>query len=360
MSSTDGLVFAGDWLPSGPLVPPEALAGRALICNLECTVGDAREASRKAYVSTTGPEVFEHIRTSPVAAVSVANNHVYDCGSAAFDEMLSRLRDIPGLQVYGTQERPFAEFELGGARVAVVGCLEPCRSRGPRILREESVAELVSELLRTHDHVFVTPHWGKEGEYAHHPSPRQIERAREWIERGARGVLGHHTHTIHGAERRADARIYYSLGNLLFEFEEGRAYPLTSYGLAVTWNPSPDEAGGAWGEVFLHAASGRLREVEGAQRERLLAFLDELSAALEAEWSEADWAKRVGPVYVPKSNRSWKRRFRRHPIRTAALWSVWRLLPTTRALVRGSRSPDQATLDRIREVEAGLQAAADR
>jgi poly-gamma-glutamate synthesis protein (capsule biosynthesis protein) len=169
--------------------------------NLEALISRQPAASsHKAYAVRLGPEALEVLRDSGFAAFNVANNHVYDGGSRAFEEMIELLGDLPELQIYGTRERPFAEFELSGNRIAIIGSLEPCRSRGPRLFREEGVEGLIRELRNSYSKVFVTPHWAKEGEFAHHPSPGQRLLARRWAQAGADGVFGHHTHTLHGRE----------------------------------------------------------------------------------------------------------------------------------------------------------------
>ena len=130
---------------------------------------------------------------------------------------------------------PYAEITLSSKRIAIIGCLEPCRSRGSRLFREENVAGLIRKIRGDFDFIFVTPHWGKEGEYAFHPSPWQRRLAQDWIAKGADGIFGHHSHTIHGYEEIQGKPVFYSLGNFLFKHEEGSKYPLTTLGLAVTY-----------------------------------------------------------------------------------------------------------------------------
>jgi poly-gamma-glutamate synthesis protein (capsule biosynthesis protein) len=68
------------------------------------------------------------------------------------------------------------------------------------LLKEENVSSLIEELHGKFDRIYVTHHWGKESEFAFHPSPHQRRRAREWVEKGADGIFGHHSHTVQAYE----------------------------------------------------------------------------------------------------------------------------------------------------------------
>ncbi|HJN11469.1 MAG TPA: CapA family protein, partial [Pirellulaceae bacterium] len=81
----------------------------------------------KAHSVVMGIDAMDRVRRSNVAAFSVANNHVYDAGVDAFDRMIERLNSLEDIQFYGLKDRPFAKLNCNGLRIAVIGCLEPCR-----------------------------------------------------------------------------------------------------------------------------------------------------------------------------------------------------------------------------------------
>jgi len=256
------ICFVGDYAPISDAAFCGALIGGNLIGNIECVISDDSKSGSKAYPIFLKSSCYETIASHHFTALNLANNHVYDAGSSAFDKMFEGLREaIPNVQFYGLSETPYAEITLDNKKIAIIGCLEKCRSRGPRLFKEENVAELTKEIRKDFDYIFVTPHWGKEGEYAFHPSPRQRRLAHAWISSGADGVFGHHPHTIHGYEEIQGKPVFYSLGNFLFDHEEGRKYPLTTLGLAVQYEI---ENRGSWQHRFLVQDGLSIKYIDGS------------------------------------------------------------------------------------------------
>ena len=337
------LTFVGDYLPNSAFVAPPSLRGDAIIANIEAAIAPrASGANRKAHSIMLDAESFRYIETSGAAALSVANNHAYDAGPDAFDRMIARLRrrSVP---IYGLQDAPFCDIRHDGFRVLIIGCLEPCRARGARLFRQEDVTDLIRRLKPSADRVFVTPHWGKEGELACHPSPGQLRLAREWIVAGADGVFGHHPHAIHGHETIDGKPAYYSLGNYQFDHEEGREYSVAAWGLAVRMSLS--SVGDAASHVFLHQANGRVAEVD-TERPEMSTHLTRISATLSdptRRWTVLRWARAVGPIYIQKSRISWRRRFQMNALSTLPFWLVWNCLPRTLLLRAGAIWPSPPT-----------------
>ena len=63
--------------------------------------------------------------------------------------------------------------------------------------------------------IIVSLHWG--GEHTLQPSPRQRLEAHRLIRAGADLLVCHHTHTLQTIEDYQDHRIYYSVGNFIFD-----------------------------------------------------------------------------------------------------------------------------------------------
>lgn len=339
------ILFAGDYLPRRAVDCPRLWPGSMVIANLECAISDHSGDSGKAYSLVLGKRTVDFLRRSGFAALCVANNHALDAGEAAFAEMMRVLEDSCDTRFYGLKDQPFAEVTAGKLRCAIIGCLEKCRARGGMISREEDVDGLIRSLRGDFDRVFVTPHWGKEGEYASHPSPRQRNLARRWIEAGADGVLGHHPHTVHGVEWVDGQPVYYSLGNLLFDHEEGRKYPLTRVGLAVEWSPSPAPGGDRYRHHFFRTYEGLLEDFDDERLVVVEEYFEQIGMDLtdtEKPWTALRWAKAVGPVYIRKSFASWQHRFQNAAsLMTAALFALWSLLPCTLLLEWGWWNPNR-------------------
>lgn len=337
-----GLRFVGDWLPrEGP--DYRGLLGSQIgVGNLECAITHESAASDKAYDVRRDPSILSVLRDAGFGALSLANNHTADAGSRVLSEMAERLQAESGVASYGLRRRPHAELLVDGRRCAVIGCLERSHNRNSLLFPEEAVEIEIRTLRGDYDAVFATPHWGKEGEYTSYPSPRQRRLARRWIEAGADGVFGHHSHTLQGKEIFDGRPVFYSLGNFDFDHEEGRNYALTRVGLAVEWRPASPER---WKEHYIWHGNAEPRSMADDEVGPLTEHLQRISERLidrSRPWNAWSWARSVGPVYMKKSRSSWAKRLSRRPrLLTAAKWLAWNGLPTTLLLRAGSWLPDR-------------------
>gem|GEM_PF-1709904 len=312
------ICFGGDYIPVRAL-ETEMFPGLR-IANLECAFADSGVASGKAYTSVLPFDRARGDNVGRFAALSVANNHVCDAGN--FSEHLRFLREkFPGVRFFGTVDRPYAELESGGMRVAVIGCLERCRSRGSMIFREEDVLPLLKGIRGRFDRVYVCPHWGKESEYTRYPSPRQIRLAHRWIDAGADGVFGSHSHVFQGRELYRGKPVFYSLGNFCFPHPESALYAGTDWGLTVRLN----DDGGAEPRFHRFDGEGNLRQTAAAEG---IMLLDRISSPL-ADWNLWQWGRRIGGVYIGKNMASWKLRIgKKFPVNFVK-FLVWNFMPLT-------------------------------
>ena len=310
------LLFVGDWLPKDTrhvTFPPNQL----VIGNLECAFADSEIDGGKAYTSVLPKEAIKNVVCAGFAALSLANNHAYDAGTESFvwahDELAQR-----EVRLFGTGDTPCVDLFDGGNSIAVIGCLEPCRSRGAKIFRQEDVEDIILSIRRSYQRVYVYPHWGKEGEYTRWPSPAQRRLSRHWIDLGADGVFGSHSHVFQGRETYKGKPIYYSLGNFCFDQPEGKQYSGTDKGLAVVIEPD--------GQIheLIKTLNGDLRELDSEEKR----LLDDISSQL-LSWTTWTWAKAIGPFYLSKNSASWTIRLKKHFWRTLPKYLIWQVLPKT-------------------------------
>lgn len=320
-ASASGVVqFVGDWMPCASVSGDFVHEGVLRVGNLECAFADQTQRSLKAWPSVLPTACMDNLKNCGFAALSLANNHVTDAGDAAFKEMVENSEArFPGIQFFGTRDRPFAVLSQG---TAVIGSLEPCRSRWTGLFREEDVVSLICEIRRAYARVFVYPHWGKEGEYTRYPSPRQRTLARRWIEAGADGVFGSHSHMFQGRESFQGRPVYYSLGNFAFPHPENSLYAGTDVGLCVSLNLNGQDVSPK--ESFVKV--GMPIEEDSAEAATARQALDACSAPL-VTWTAWKWAQTVGPLYLRKSAASWKIRLRKSFVMTAPKFLVWQLHP---------------------------------
>lgn len=308
------LIFVGDVVPDVPVGRMDSSAETRVIGNLECAFYSAVNSvhiSDKAYASILPADALKNVGTVGFDALSLANNHVNDAGN--FDEAVEVLsKRFPNIQFFGTVDRPYAEFEHGGVHAFVIGCLEPCRSRGPRLFREEDVIKIVRRLRKKYSSnpellIYIYPHWGKIGEYTRFPSPYQRKLAKQWIDAGANGIIGNHPHVPQGKEYYKGCPIYYSLGNYFFRGGIEPSVPASADRMVVQFE------NGIATELFCPPTASK-------------GFL-EACGVLNDKWTNWKWAKAVGPYYYKNSMRSWKDRLRNHKLNTWIKFIVWCLIP---------------------------------
>lgn len=308
------LLFAGDWAPVA--LCKERVGNALAIANLECAFADSEVSNDKAYSSILPRSCMDNIPSGGFAALSVANNHVNDAGN--FRETYAELaRRFPSIQFFGTTDKPFAAFEHSNIRTLVIACLEPCRSRGNLIFKQEDVTALIRKLRLSQPQpptstlIFVYPHWGKEGEYTRYPALWQLKLAREWIDAGADGVFGSHSHVPQGREYYKGKPIYYSLGNFDFDHPESKLYEGTEDGLRL--------------EVEVENGI-RVKEMFNSEKARQ--SVERASVELVG-WNTWKWAKKVGAFNLRKNTASWKLRLKKNFIGTFPKFLIWQILPRT-------------------------------
>lgn len=209
-----------------PLVRAADLA----FANLEFPVGES------AWVRDGRSGEFFHDAGVPAAlvragfrVVSLANNHMMDCGERGLARTLDACR-AAGLATAGAgpdlaAARAPAVLEANGRRVVVLAYAVASRDAagpgrpGVAPLEAALVAEDVARWRPQADVLVVSAHWGSM--YVDYPPPRVTEMARAIAAAGADVVLGHHPHVLQGAERTGRTLVAYSLGDAVFNSRAG-------------------------------------------------------------------------------------------------------------------------------------------
>lgn len=177
------------------------------------------------------PSLIDGVKEFGVDFVSTANNHANDRGSIGVDKTIDNMRSR-GLAFAGTrrsneEEKFYAVSEKNGIRIGWVACSfstngnpDPkkqtllCSKDKAKIL---DIIKTLPEKERV-DAVLVTPHWGNE--YQHTPAAAEKALGRDFLNAGAKAVLGGHPHVLQPWEKvtMADGEerfIIYSLGNFV-------------------------------------------------------------------------------------------------------------------------------------------------
>lgn len=222
------IMIGGDVFVSADCALPdldnEILAGCAqAVVNLEGPLGNSSDAIRK-----TGPNLRahsnlpQHLARWGVTAVTLANNHILDLGTAGLRATINGCTEA-GIQTVGagfTAEESARPVVLAESSESV--CLLSASERewnhqhgiGAAILQTVTTARAVRQAASQHKCVILIVHGGNE--YFDVPSPELTDKLRFFAECGASAIFMHHAHVMSGSERWMGVPIYYGLGNLLF------------------------------------------------------------------------------------------------------------------------------------------------
>ncbi len=189
------------------------------IINLEGPITDEKSissgtkaGSANNYFFTFDPSLAKTLFNQNIRLVGLGNNHILNFGSKGLASTEKYL-DAANVSYFGAPGggRSIVK-EIDGVKIAFVGYNE---FAGSDIAAEQKSA--VEEIKKQNlaDVVIVFCHWG--AEYVKNPSKNIKDLARQFIDAGADLIIGSHPHVIQPMEEYKDKRIYYSLGNFIFD-----------------------------------------------------------------------------------------------------------------------------------------------
>ena len=205
-----------------------------MIANSEFTVSDrGNKLPNKMYTFRATPSRLAIYEEMGIDLVTLANNHVYDYGSIAFNDMLDAFLEynIPHIGAgYNIEEAmmPYY-FIVNGYKFAFVNAnrsekniMTPGATENSegvfRCYDSTDMINLIKNLRPNSDYVIAIIHYGREN--SHELEDVQISSSKAYIDAGADVVVGHHAHVLQGIEFYNHKPIIYNLGNFLFNDEE--------------------------------------------------------------------------------------------------------------------------------------------
>jgi len=189
--------------------------------NLETAVAAECKRSYGHYAYYMPPEALAGLVNSGVQVVTLANNHVFDCGEKGLTATIQNVEKA-GLAHYGggvTEEeanRPLI-VELGNTKIGFLGMYDygtGSRKKGTAVISEANVRGLIHGLRSKVDVLLVVFHWGTN--YVKDFDNKQKKFGRLALAEGADVVIGHHPHIPQAVELYKDKPLIYSLGNFAF------------------------------------------------------------------------------------------------------------------------------------------------
>jgi len=184
------------------------------------------------YVLVGSPENADALARAGFDAMSVATNHIKDCGvttcgDQAFFDTLDNLHRV-GIQTVGAGKNEDEAlqplfFNIHGVRFAILsqgqieqgGVYAAQNKAGIAHLTKENIQKLMRIARKEADVVIFMPHWGPEDSAI----PNWIQRnlAHMIVDEGADIVVGNHTHVVQGYQKINGSWVFYGLGNFLFD-----------------------------------------------------------------------------------------------------------------------------------------------
>lgn len=187
------------------------------IGNFEGVASDVTErtgmASKVFRVSPSALECLKHFDV-----YGFANNHAMQHGAEAYWYTVTAL-DSFGSKVFGTNKTKTVVIEHQGRKISLSGvCLRIDEfTDKPEYWYNPDYCELEKEINHLSKDTFkvLFVHWGNE--YINRPSSAQKKFAHWLIDAGYDLIIGMHPHVLQGYEEYKRKRIYYSLGNYVFD-----------------------------------------------------------------------------------------------------------------------------------------------
>ncbi|HVH08231.1 MAG TPA: CapA family protein [Gemmatimonadales bacterium] len=223
----------GERGPDHPFVAVLPLLRRAPIVlgNLEGPFALVARRERRNHSYRVDPGLAHALKRAGINVVTLANNHLLDCGRAGVLETLAALEQAGVAAVgAGVNERAAHRPVIcvaNGQRVGVLGyywnrrCAARAGLPGSAMDPPDALAADIPALRALVDRVVVTFHWGVP--YEREPAPEVRTKARFAIDCGADVVIGHHPHIVQPAEVYRERPILYSVGNFAFGSGNSRA-----------------------------------------------------------------------------------------------------------------------------------------
>jgi len=201
-------------------ISPTLLSNDLVVANLEGPITDNKSisvgtavGSADNYFFTFDPSVAKTLFENNMRLVDLGNNHILNFGQAGLDSTEKYLSEA-GVDYFGSRAPLKSKIEnIHGVNIAFVSYNEFSDDSAED--EQNTTVEEIKKAKASADIVIVFCHWGVE--YALNPTDGQKELAHQFIDEGADLVIGSHPHVIEPMEIYNGKRIYYSLGNFIFD-----------------------------------------------------------------------------------------------------------------------------------------------
>lgn len=182
----------------------------------------------KLYTFNAPVESLQILKNNNISLVSLANNHSVDYGTEGLLEEMTLLNNAR-IGYFGAGSNIYEAFNpkiitIDNTKIAFIGLngIENWYTNADEnspgttdITNIELINNSIVFASQNADIIIVVPHWGQE--YSLFQNADQINNAYFYINNGADIVIGGHPHVTQGEEEYNGKKIYYSLGNFVFD-----------------------------------------------------------------------------------------------------------------------------------------------
>jgi len=161
---------------------------------------------------TFDPIIAQTLFDQNIKLVNLGNNHILNFYSKGLVSTKDYL-DKAGVDYFGVPDDKRSAFkEIKGVKIAFIGYNE---FYGKSETNKEEVISEIKKYKSEADIIAVFCHWGIE--YVKTPNKNQVDLAHNFVDAGADLIIGGHPHVIQTIEEYNGKKIYYSLGNFIFD-----------------------------------------------------------------------------------------------------------------------------------------------
>lgn len=191
-----------------------------VVANLEGPITDNKSVSAGTvagsannYFFTFDPSWAKTLFQENIKLVDLGNNHILNFGRAGLASTKKYL-DEAKIGYFGAPDYPKSiSAEIRGVKITFISYNE--FSDLPEGIEAKSTVEEIQKAKQYSDIIIVFSHWGVE--YSLTPTDDMKNLAHKFVDAGADLIVGSHPHVIEPSEIYNGKKIYYSLGNFVFD-----------------------------------------------------------------------------------------------------------------------------------------------
>ncbi len=195
------------------------MANDLVVANLEGSITDdpsislgTEPGSSKNYFFTFDPSLANTLFDNNIRLVNLGNNHILNFAQTGLDATKKYLNGA-GVSYFGTPGGEGSVVKnIKGVKIAFVNYNQ---FSGSAAAEQSATLEEIKKVKTQAKALVVYAHWGTEYDSAPNEAVKNL--AREFISAGADLVIGSHPHVIQSSEEYQGKKIYYSLGNFVFD-----------------------------------------------------------------------------------------------------------------------------------------------